>query len=283
MQADTLTDRFTAIRKAAALLGSRPGSKLLCSVDTPAQLDAFPPGRQDDLVWVSSSAEVEALLIERGHEVILLSPSLDVLATAMFATVTAVARGLLRPDEHLTFYAAGAGADSGLVMTYRADEQFPVVAALDWDDAVEPQILCSVLELAIELGSVRDASVSGTIFTVGDEAAVLGMQAPYTFEPFHAYPAEERHILDRDVRSNIKKLTKVEGAFIVSGTGTVECLSRIFYPTHKSEHVDPGLGTRHSRSADLSASTKAYVIVVSTSQGKVTVYKGGRAVSVIQP
>jgi diadenylate cyclase len=138
-------------------------------------------------------------------------------------------------------------------------------------------ILCEVTEydasvleprigLAVEIAREgREGKRVGTLFTLGDEAAVLAGSRPLTLDPLMGHPESSRHITNLNLRGTIKELAQLDGGFVVSHDGIVLSACRYLDAVAAQVEVPLGLGSRHIAAANMSAVTKAVGIVVSES------------------
>jgi len=128
-------------------------------------------------------------------------------------------------------------------------------------DVLEP-----LIELAVAIAREgREGRRVGTIFTLGDENAVLERSRSLILDPLAGHPTSSRHISNPNLRGTIKELAQLDGGFVVSHDGIFLSASR--YLDAVAQHVDVplGLGSRHIAAANMSAVTKAVGIVVSES------------------
>jgi diadenylate cyclase len=131
---------------------------------------------------------------------------------------------------------------------------------------VDSEILESLIELAVEIAREgREGRRIGTLFTLGDEAAVLSKSRPLILDPLAGHPESERLISDRNLRGTIKELAQLDGAFVVSSTGIVVAACRYLDAAGSPVEIPFGLGSRHIAAAHISAATRAVGIVVSES------------------
>src|SRR6267154_3906637 len=130
----------------------------------------------------------------------------------------------------------------------------------------DPEILEPLIGLAVEIAREgREGRHVGTLFTLGDENAVLARSRPLILDPLSGHPESSRHITNLNLRGTIKELAQLDGGFVVSCEGIV--LSACRYLDAVAEQVDVplGFGSRHIAAANMSAVTKAVGIVVSES------------------
>jgi diadenylate cyclase len=150
-------------------------------------------------------------------------------------------------------------------------------------DRVDPHILNSVLELAVQIAREgREGRRIGTLFSVGDEATVLDHSRTLILDPLAGHSEETRQITNPDMRETIKELAQLDGAFVVSTAGAVLSAARFFEATTREVHVPLGLGTRHIAAAGMSTQTRALCVVVSESS-LVRVFKDGSIAAEIYP
>ena len=105
----------------------------------------------------------------------------------------------------------------------------------------------------------------GTLFTLGDENAVLAKSRPLILDPLLGHPESSRHVTDLNLRGTIKELAQLDGAFVVSHDGIVLSACRYLDAVAAEVDVPLGLGSRHIAAANMSAVTKAVGVVVSES------------------
>ena len=147
----------------------------------------------------------------------------------------------------------------------------------------DPDVLESLIGLAVEIAREgREGRRVGTLFTLGDEKAVLGKSRPLILDPLLGHPESSRRISNLNLRGTIKELAQLDGGFVVSRDGIV--LSACRYLDAVAAHVDVplGLGSRHIAAANMSAVTKAVGIVVSESS-VVRLFCHGKLVGEIIP
>src|ERR1700740_522483 len=127
-------------------------------------------------------------------------------------------------------------------------------------------ILEPLIGLAVEIAREgREGRRIGTIFTLGDEGAVLARSRPLILDPLLGHPESSRHITDLNLRGTIQELAQLDGAFVVSREGIVLSACRYLDAVAAQVEVPLGLGSRHIAAANMSAVTKAVGIVVSES------------------
>src|SRR5438876_1920697 len=123
----------------------------------------------------------------------------------------------------------------------------------------DPDVLEPLIGLAVEIAREgREGKRVGTLFTLGDENAVLARSRPLILDPLLGHPESSRHVTNLDLRGTIKELEQLDGGFVVSHDGIVLSACRYLDAVaDQVEEVPLGLGSRHIAAANMSAVTKA--------------------------
>ena len=130
----------------------------------------------------------------------------------------------------------------------------------------DPDILEPLIELSVEIAREgREGRRIGTLFTFGDEEAVLAKSRSLILDPLAGHPEDSRHVTNQNLRGTIKELAQLDGAFVVSRGGTFLSACRYLDAVASQVDVPLGLGSRHIAAANMSAVTNAVGIVVSES------------------
>lgn len=149
----------------------------------------------------------------------------------------------------------------------------------------DPEIFGPLIELAVEIAREgREGRRIGTLFTLGDEQAVLSRSRALILDPLAGHPAESKHITDPNLRGTIKELAQLDGAFVVDANGIFISACRYLEASGTTTTVDVplGLGSRHLAGAAISANTEAVAIVVSES-ATVRIFCHGKLTAEIIP
>ncbi len=129
-----------------------------------------------------------------------------------------------------------------------------------------PDVLDPLIGLAVEIAREgREGRRIGTLFTLGDEAAVLSRSRALILDPLFGHPESSRHVTNLNLRGTIKELAQLDGGFVVSHDGIVLSACRYLDAVSAEVDVPLGLGSRHIAAANMSSVTKAVGIVVSES------------------
>jgi diadenylate cyclase len=147
----------------------------------------------------------------------------------------------------------------------------------------EPDLLESLIELAVEIAREgREGRRIGTLFTLGDEQAVLALSRSLILDPLAGHPDSSRHLSNPSLRGTIKELAQLDGGFVVSARGVVLSACRYLDATNSDVELPLGLGSRHIAAASMSAETNTIGIVVSESS-IVRIFCHGKLVAEIIP
>ena len=147
----------------------------------------------------------------------------------------------------------------------------------------DTEVLETAIELAVEIAREgREGRRIGTLFTLGDEQAVLTKSRSLILDPLSGHPEPLRHLSDPNLRGTIKELAQLDGAFVISREGVVLAACRYLDALASNVDVPLGLGSRHLAAANMSAVTNAVGIVVSESS-VVRLFCHGKLVGEIIP
>jgi diadenylate cyclase len=147
----------------------------------------------------------------------------------------------------------------------------------------DSEILESLVELAVEIAREgREGRRIGTLFTLGDEEAVLAKSRPLILDPLLGHSESSRHLSNPGLRGTVKELAQLDGAFVISGRGSVLSACRYLDAVASEVELPLGLGSRHIAAANMSAITNAVTVVVSESS-VVRLFCHGKLVGEIIP
>ena len=147
----------------------------------------------------------------------------------------------------------------------------------------DPDVLEPLIGLAVEIAREgREGRRVGTLFTLGDEDAVLARSRPLILDPLLGHPVSARRLTNASLRGTIKELAQLDGGFVVSREGVFLSACRYLDAVAAQVDVPLGLGSRHLAAANMSAVTNAVGIVVSESS-VVRIFCHGHLVGEIIP
>lgn len=145
---------------------------------------------------------------------------------------------------------------------------------LDQATEYDPALVESVIGLAVEIAREgREGRRIGTLFTLGDEDAVLARSRPLILDPLRGHAESALEITNANLRGTVKELAQLDGGFVVSHEGIVLSACRYLDASARVQ-VPLGLGSRHLATAKMTAVTNALGIVVSESLVVRIFYRG---------
>lgn len=148
---------------------------------------------------------------------------------------------------------------------------------------VNARTLEEVIVLAIEIAREgREGRKIGTLFVVSDTEKTMRHSRPLILDPLLYHSDEIKHIDNPDLRETIKELAQLDGAFIVSDSGTVVSACRYINASSEGLTLSLGLGSRHMAAASITKHTDAVAVVVSESS-IVRVFDDGEIIAEILP
>jgi DNA integrity scanning protein DisA with diadenylate cyclase activity/mannitol/fructose-specific phosphotransferase system IIA component (Ntr-type) len=150
---------------------------------------------------------------------------------------------------------------------------------------VSPEVLERAIEIAVDLAEEgREGAPMGMTMVLGDYENVRGLTQQLTINPFKGYSETERSILDPTLEETVKEFAAIDGAFVIGGDGVIQSAGTYLSPPADVRvELVSGLGARHRAGAAMSKATKAVVIVLSQSTGRVTIYRQGREIMAVTP
>lgn len=145
------------------------------------------------------------------------------------------------------------------------------------------EVIDQTVHLAVEIAREgREGRKIGTLFTVGDERAVLERSTNLILDPLRYHPDEVKQIGQPSARETIKELAQLDGAFVITAQGVVCSACRYLNASTEGLSLPLGLGSRHVAAASISRQTDALAVVVSESS-VVRVFDDGKIVAQIIP
>ena len=147
---------------------------------------------------------------------------------------------------------------------------------------IKEEVFEEVYTLSLELSREgREGKPVGTTFMIGNAPEVLARSTQLILNPFEGHPRSARNMTNNEIRETVKELSQIDGAFVISGDGTIEAAGRYITIDTSQASIPKGLGTRHASVAGITQETAAVGIVLSQSGGKISLFKDGRIFRVI--
>ncbi len=224
---------------------------------------------------------------KRLHGLIPLPGSaLDRTAPIRLSILLALARGLIGTRDLVVCLSGEPGSDvlDTLLILDVAREHELVVSPekISFPKDLNPEVLERVIDIAADLAAEgREGHAIGTIFVVGDTENVLRYCKQLVINPFFGYDDANRNILDPVMEETIKEFSAIDGAFIVRGDGVIHSAGTYLRPPRAGDALPGGMGTRHEAAAAITASTDAVAVALSQSTGKISIFRGGALITII--
>ena len=117
---------------------------------------------------------------------------------------------------------------------------------------------------------------------IGDYREVRKYCLEGRINPFKGYTEKQRNIIDDSMSEAVKEISKIDGAFIIKGTGVIMSAGTTLRPALAGEPLAQGLGARHAMAAAITASTNSVSISLSESTGTVRVWRLGTMITEIE-
>lgn len=191
-----------------------------------------------------------------------------------------LSRGILRSGDRvvvLTGIERSRSIDT--VMVLDLDKESELVSAWEMgfaDEGIKPEVFERVLSLCTEIAiEGREGRQIGTIFVVGDSQTVLENSKNLILNPFYGYLEVQRNIMDLALEETVKEFATIDGAFIISGEGTIETAGARILASKVGDKFPKGLGTRHAAAAAITAITNSVAFAISQSTGNISIFKAG--------
>lgn len=202
------------------------------------------------------------------------------LAQARSAFLVGITRGVFSVNEKICCIGGIPGSDQfDTVVVIDLRNEFRALLAEQEDflpSDVSPEVLERVIGIAMELSvEGREGRPVGTLFVLGATKSVEELTKPLVLNPFYGYREEDRNILSPFMDETVKEFSGLDGAFVVRGDGVLVSAGSLIHAPDYYHSLPSGFGSRHAAGAAISVATECLVIVVSSSTGKLTVFRNG--------
>lgn len=204
------------------------------------------------------------------------------------AVLIGLTKGLIKSEEKLCCVGGIPGSNLlDTVVVVDVAKEFQSVLATEEDllpPSVKVEVMERLLSIATELAvQGREGKPVGCLFVVGDSAKVSTMVKPLVLNPFYGYAEVDRNVLNPFMDETIKEFSSIDGAFIIRGNGVIESAGTLVHaPAYYYRDLPSGLGSRHSAASAISMATDCIAIVISASTGKVTLFRNGVMLPLLQ-
>lgn len=224
---------------------------------------------------------------EASVESILVPPfDLTRMGQIKMATLIAFSQDVLRGGDVFVFLSGASGGtiDTLVVMQVGKEyELFQSVGQPKLTEHIRRTVFEHVLRLTLELAHEgREGKPVGTMFVIGDHREVQKYCQESRINPFRGYSEKARNILDDSIHETVKEIAKLDGAFVVKGNGVIVSGGTTLRPASTPQPPAPGLGSRHSAAAAITAGTRSIAITLSESTGAVRIWRRGQLITEIE-
>ncbi len=202
------------------------------------------------------------------------------------ATLIAFTQGILKAGDVFVFLTGLTGRPMDTVVTMRVGEEYELFQSVGQPKLTEHirrPVFEKVLRIALELAHEgREGKPVGALFVIGDHKEVEKSSVEGRINPFRGYTEKERNILDDSMDDIVKEIAKLDGAFVIKGTGVIVSACATLRPAMAGKELSQGLGSRHAAAAAITASTRSIAVTLSESTGDVRVWRRGELITEIE-
>ena len=279
-------DRFNRvlIREGERIARASRCSSILFFSDTftnPASIAEDMPKFRTIRIARSTADKAQTTQGSKARDVIeVRSYSRQRLAQLRSAVLIGLTRGLFNYSDRLCCIGGIPGSnqlDSVCVIDVEREFQSVITREDLLPSSVKIEVMERLLGIASELAvEGREGRPVGCLFVLGDSRNVNQMIKPLVLNPFFGYREEDRNILNPFMDETIKEFSVIDGCFVVRGDGVVESAGSLIHaPSQYYQDMPGGFGARHSAAAAISRAADCIAIVVSASNGRVTLFRHG--------
>jgi len=196
------------------------------------------------------------------------------------AVLIGLTRGLFNYSDRLCCVGGLPGTNQlDTVVVINVEQEFQSVITREdlLPASVKIEVVERVLSIAAELAvEGREGKPVGCLFVLGDSKNVNSMVKPLVLNPFYGYREEDRNVLNPFMDETLKEYSVIDGCFVIRGDGVVESAGSLVHaPSQFYQDMPGGFGARHSAAAAISRAADCIAIVVSASNGRVTLFRHG--------
>ncbi len=290
----SLSEQFkTLVGLATRLAKFTEADALLVYVESPVDWRELQVRAEPMALVVASDQEKNLVgAVDNGLDVVHISATDETVNERLaLALLECILAQILDPGRDVGVVAIYSAFEPKIIDTVsyiRLDEHLGRFTSRDLrnlESSVPLETLKAVVDLAVEIGREgREGKDVGTMFVVGDSRRVLESCHPAGFDPVKGYKKDLRNLRDAKTREALKEVSILDGAFVVSGDGTVEASCQIIEMAASPEiTLSGGLGTRHWTAASITKKTGAVAVTVSQSGGTVRIWQDGKIMLRIEP
>jgi DNA integrity scanning protein DisA with diadenylate cyclase activity/mannitol/fructose-specific phosphotransferase system IIA component (Ntr-type) len=278
-------DRFNRVllREAERIARASHSSAILLFGDTftnPAAIMADMPRFRTVRITRSTSDKPQTAPSKNETVIEVRSYSRQRLAQLRSAVLIGLTRGLFNYSDRLCCVGGIPGTNQlDTIVIIDVEREFQSVITREdlLPSSVKIEVVERVLGIAAELAAEgREGKPVGCLFVLGDSRNVNSMIKPLVLNPFYGYREEDRNVLNPFMDETIKEYSVIDGCFVIRGDGVVESAGSLIHaPSQFYQDMPGGFGARHSAAAAISRAADCIAIVVSASNGRVTLFRHG--------
>lgn len=283
--------RWTSIviRESISIAKKIGADALLFYMDSTKDLEPFEKLKSDvKLILITKRKEcVEKSSALNFHAVLLPEVQLTRIGYLKIGFLSAISKGILKSGDVIV--CVGGVPEQGymdtimLVEVSLESELFSGGARDSFPLDLKPEVFETLLGIVLELANEgREGKPVGSIFVLGDHEKVLAMSTQLVFNPFKGHPEEALNINQPQVKESLKEFSSIDGAFVIREDGVVLAAGRYLNAGYPGEALPQGLGTRHAAAAAITRATNSVALAISESTGRVTIFRGGKILTVIE-
>ncbi|MBT6823892.1 hypothetical protein HOA59_00465 [archaeon] len=166
----------------------------------------------------------------------------------------------------------------GMLFIFDVDEIFFKISKHKLSEKIGSEVIESVINLASEIGiEGREGKKIGTAFIIGESQEISKYLRQLIINPFYNTETKIK-ITDPDIKETIKEFSQLDGVFIIDNEGHIVSSGTYIDIDTKDIELSQGFGTRHRACAAITKNTEAIAIAISSSGGKVRVFKEGKII-----
>jgi len=166
----------------------------------------------------------------------------------------------------------------GLILIFDVDKILYDLSTHNISEYISPSVLETVIDIALEIAKEgREGKKLSTGFIIGDSEEIKPYTRQLVINPFAGYPEESRKITDPLIRETVKEFSQLDGMFIIDKEGTIQSVGTYIDIDTRGISLQ-GYGTKHTNCAALTVKTKSIGVIVSSSGGRISVFKDGRVI-----
>jgi diadenylate cyclase len=257
------------IQKGVELLHEIEAEAMLLYVDSDSERELAPEGS----IIVYSNKKFS----ETDENTVLIPLNLSSEEKMNLALAGALEKGLIHKNDKIVYV----DSESISVRTVKENVDRGIYKILFTAENIDPDVVKEVLEIAVELGKKgREGKPVGSTFIVGDSGDVMSRSTQITYNPFQGSLVK---IQDEIVRSMIKEYSRLDGAFVISGKGTIVAAARFLECGKEGIKLPKGLGARHMAAAWTTKNTDSIAIVLSESDNMIRIFWDGEMIEELDP